>query len=231
MRLLDLFCGAGGAAMGYHRAGFDEIVGVDIVPQPHYPFTFVQADAMTYPLDGFDAIHASPPCQHFTKYRNRVKDITDRYSDFLPQTRERLANSGLPWVMENVVGAPMAAFVLCGSMFQGRGTVDIQRHRLFESSVFILTPGCDHSIWSEIKYTGGRSISRGGALVLCRKTIEIGKWGIPLAVQQEAMGIDWMTLRELSESIPPAYTEFIGEQLIHQIASVATREQENRDER
>src|SRR5512134_3964137 len=95
-RLLDLFCGAGGAAMGYHRAGFD-VVGVDIKPQPHYPFEFYQADALTYPLDGFDAYHASPPCQRYstiTKYHG--KEVTESHPDLLPTTRERLMLAGLP---------------------------------------------------------------------------------------------------------------------------------------
>ena len=111
MRLLDLFCGAGGAAMGYHRAGF-EVVGIDIAPQPNYPFEFVQADAMEFPLDGFDAIHASPPCQAYTAL------ATGKHPRLIEPMRERLASSGVPWVIENVVGAPLRQPVLlCGSMF------------------------------------------------------------------------------------------------------------------
>src|SRR3990172_6774790 len=107
MRLLDLFCGAGGAAVGYHRAGFDEIVGIDIVPQPRYPFTFIQGDALRPPvrLEGFDLLPASPPCQDFRRYRNHVADITERYRDHLPATRSLLV--GYPHVIENLTSAPM----------------------------------------------------------------------------------------------------------------------------
>src|SRR5512146_881208 len=116
-RLLDLFCGAGGAAMGYHRACF-EVVGVDINPQPHYPFEFHQADALTYPLDGFDVIHASPPCQDYTiaSLYHRMNGKT--YPDLIEPTRKHLMRSSSVWVMENVPGAPLInPIMLCGSMF------------------------------------------------------------------------------------------------------------------
>jgi len=207
-RILDLFSGAGGAAMGYHRAfPGAEIVGVDISPQPRYPFTFVRADAMTYDLDGFDLIHASPPCQHFTMYRNNVKDIAERYENLIEPTRARLVGSGVPYVIENVPGAPLIApTTLCGSMFG----LDVRRHRLFETSWFMLQPSCNHGVWTERKYKG--STNRG-----LRFTIEIGAWNEQIALQRAAMGIDWMQLRELSESVPPAYTEFIGLQLAQQL--------------
>ena len=113
-RLLDLFCGAGGAAMGYHRAGFD-VVGVDIKPQLRYPFEFHQGDAMTWPLDGFDVIHASPPCQDHTRQFVPREHGTGW---MLAAIRERLTASGLPWIIENVPGAPMRAdYKLCGCMF------------------------------------------------------------------------------------------------------------------
>src|SRR3989304_1640190 len=111
-RLLDLFCGAGGAAMGYHRAGF-EVVGVDINPQKHYPFEFHQADAMTYPLDGFDAIHASPPCQHYSVTKSAPNCDGSKHPDLLPSTRARLLKQKAPWVVENVVGAPFGWHVTC----------------------------------------------------------------------------------------------------------------------
>ena len=117
MRLLDLFCGAGGAAMGYHRAGFDEIVGIDIVPQPNYPFTFVQGDALVPPidLDAFDLIHASPPCQAYS-IANRLGHMdATRYPRFIEPTRALLA--GRVSVIENVEGAPLVEpYTLCGSM-------------------------------------------------------------------------------------------------------------------
>lgn len=213
MRLLDLFCGAGGAGMGYHRAGF-EVVGVDINPQPRYPFEFHQADALEYVAEHgheFDVIHASPPCQAFTKYKNARKDLPQRYPDMIDPTRRALIASGRHWILENVVGAPVNGMIMiCGSMFG----LDVRRHRLFESDVMIMTPPCDHSIWEPNRFPGGRSRERGNARVLCRGTVEIGRWNIPLATQERAMGIDWMELDELSESIPPAYTEFIGRQLL-----------------
>jgi DNA (cytosine-5)-methyltransferase 1 len=213
MRLLDLFCGAGGAAMGYHRAGFTEIVGVDLRPQPNYPFTFVQADAMTYPLDGFDAIHASPPCQEYSwssaKHRNKGK----QYPDLLQPTRERLR--GRTFVIENVVGAgrlmPMA-FTLCGSMFN----LGVQRHRLFEVSELIWVPPhpvCSLSDADVVSVTGHGPPGR-----WYRRCTGAGHGGhgphFSLAVWKESMGIDWMTRDELTQSIPPAYTEYIGRQLI-----------------
>ena len=211
-RLLDLFCGAGGAAVGYHRAGF-EIVGVDNKPQPNYPFEFHLADAMEYPLEGFDVIHASPPCQAFTKYQNMGtrRDLPSRYPNLIPPLRCRLEDSGLLWVIENVQGSPLRnPVILCGSMFG----LDVRRHRLFESNFPILTPQCNHSIWPPNRFPGGRSRERGHARVLVRNTVEVGRWNIPLQTQQEAMGIDWMELKELSEAIPPAYTEYLGCQII-----------------
>jgi DNA (cytosine-5)-methyltransferase 1 len=201
-RLLDLFCGAGGAAMGYQQAGFD-VVGVDIVDQPRYPFVFHQADALTYPLDGFDAVHASPPCQAFTAYRRKGHGVGDGYPDLIAPMRSRLQTSGLPYVIENVPGAPLENPVqLCGSSFG----LDVRRHRLFESSLALLALLCDHG-WQKPRFPCATN------RLNLRRTVEVGVWRIPLQVQQRAMGIDWMTLEELSEAIPPAYTEHIGRQL------------------
>ncbi len=213
-KLLDLYCCAGGASMGYHQAGFD-VVGVDKDPQPEYPFEFVQGDALEYCLseaERFDVIAASPPCQHFTKYKNCRKDIEKRYADLIIPTRTALVNSGKIYVMENVPGAPLLEpVVLCGSMFG----LDVRRHRLFESNFPLSRPSCDHTVWVPNRFPGGRSGERGGPRVKCRATVEIGRWNIPISTQQKAMGIDWITdLRKLSESIPPAYTKFIGEQII-----------------
>lgn len=217
MRLLDLFCGAGGAATGYYRAGFTEIVGVDVKPQPHYPFTFVQDDALEYLAahgHEFDVIHASPPCQAFTKYKNlgNRRDLPSRYPDLVAKVRKGLEQTLRTWVIENVEGSPLQShLVLCGSMFG----LDVRRHRVFESNVMLFKPSsCDHSIWPPNRFPGGRSRERGGPRVLVRGTVEVGKWNIPLAIQSAAMGIDWMKLTELSEAIPPAYTEFIGKQLL-----------------
>ncbi len=211
-KLLDLYCCAGGAAMGYYIAGFD-VTGVDKEDQPEYPFTFFKDDAIAFLKKyghEFDLIHASPPCQHFTKYNNCRKDLKSRYEDLISETREALIEIGKPFVIENVVGAPMVNPVtLCGSMFG----LDVRRHRLFESNFKISQPICDHKVWEPNRYPGGRSRERGHARALCRGTVEVGRWNIPLKTQQDAMGIDWIfNLRSLSESIPPAYTKYIGEQ-------------------
>jgi len=214
-RLLDLFCGAGGAAMGYHRAGFD-VVGVDINPQPNYPFEFHQADAMTYPLDGFDAVCASPPCQRYSGMSACRPGLSDDYPDLVEATRARLQASGLPWIIENVPGSPVLkhsglfdlhGIELCGHMFG----LELYRHRHFESSVHLwqpdhprhLVPGAKAGHWRP-----GEIISVSGN---CS----------PIALARSAMGIDWMNRSELSEAIPPAYTEYIGAQLLEHMAVAA----------
>lgn len=136
-------------------------------------------------------------------------------------TRKMLIDSGKPYVIENVVGAPLESpFTLCGSMFG----LDIRRHRLFESNIMIMQPKCNHTIWEPNRYPGGRSRERGHARVLCRGTIEIGRWNIPIKTQQDGMGIDWISdLRKLSEAIPPAFTKFIGSQLLSHLQGVHSR--------
>lgn len=217
-RLLDLFCGAGGAARGYQLAGF-HVTGVDIAPQPRYAGdVFIQADAMTFPLGGFDVIHASPPCQAYS-VANNIHQRTD-HPDLVPGTRDRLLSAGVPWVMENVPGAPMQNwFVLCGLALG----VNVKRHRLFESSHYILTPLCPpghpgdwllvfgHTVLERGHVSG---IAKGGGPVIRRKHTTTARG-------REAMGIDWMTRDELSEAIPPAYTEHIGRQLITALEAVA----------
>ena len=206
MRLLDLFCGAGGAAMGYSRAGFDEIVGVDNRPQKNYPFEFVQDDALSY-LEGlifdrttmyFDLIHASPPCQGYSALLSMQHG--KKYEELIPPVRDLLQQSGVSFVIENVVGAPLInPVLLCGSSF-GLG---VQRHRLFETSPNIyLRPPCVHYGTKPLDVTG-----TGGPGGRHRK---------PSSMEQakEAMGIDWMTRAELSQAIPPAYTEYIGQVLL-----------------
>lgn len=214
-KLLDLFCGAGGCSVGYHQAGFG-VVGVDISLQPEYPYPFVLGNALELIETigkKFDVIHASPPCQHFTKYNNCRKNIKSRYEDLIEPIRKALISSGKFYIIENVVGAPLNnPATLCGSMFG----LDVRRHRLFETNFLLITPNCNHSMWPPNRYPGGRSRERGHARVLCRNTIEVGRWNIPIAVQQKGMGIHWISnLRMLSESIPPAYTEYIGNQLIN----------------
>jgi DNA (cytosine-5)-methyltransferase 1 len=209
-RLLDLFCGAGGAGTGYHRAGF-EVVGVDITPQPHYPFEFHQTDALTFPLDGYDAIHASPPCQAFTAYRRRGGNVGRNAPDLIDAVRQRLKASGVPYVIENVGGAPLRHPVrLCGSSFG----LDVRRHRYFESNVAMLVPPCDHG-WQTPRFRQATNRTN------LRRTVEVGVWRIPLELQRQAMGVDWMTLEELTEAVPPAYTEHIGSQLLAALEAAA----------
>jgi DNA (cytosine-5)-methyltransferase 1 len=206
-RLLDLFSGAGGAAEGYHRAGFD-VVGVDHSFQPNYPFEHHQADALTFPLEGFDAVHASPPCQAFTAYRRRGAGVGDGYPDLIAPVRARLAGAGVPWVIENVPGAPLVNPVqVCGS---GLG-LDVRRHRLFESNVPLWGVPCAHG-------TQAPRFAPASNRTALRRTVEVGVWRIPLEVQRAAMGIGWMTLGELTEAIPPAYTEHVGGQLLAELA-------------
>jgi DNA (cytosine-5)-methyltransferase 1 len=208
VRLLDLFCGAGGAAVGYHRAGFDEIVGVDIKPQPRYPFRFVLADALDFCNSfgiGFDAIHASPPCQGYVQ--SGMMSKTRNYPKLVPDVRTALIATGRLWVIENVPGAPVKpTFTLCGSMF-GLG---VKRHRHFEApGVFGLHPApCDHS--KPITGVYGHCHGKGGAW----KNVNQPMLPSSKEVWAREMGIDWMTASELTQSIPPAYTEFIGKQLL-----------------
>jgi DNA (cytosine-5)-methyltransferase 1 len=166
--LLDLFCGAGGAAMGYHLTGF-RVVGVDISWQPRYPFEFRQADAMTYPLEGFDAIHASPPCQAYSAMRTSWNARGD-HPQLIQPVRERLREAGVPWVMENVPGAPLEPlFLMCGSAF-GLGVpgYQLRRHRWFEVSGFwAMSQPCQHS-GPVIGIYGdhGRDRRRGGGMAV-----------------------------------------------------------------
>lgn len=188
--------------MGYHRAGFT-VVGVDINPQPRYPFEFIQADALDFDLDGFDAIHASPPCQAFTAYKRRPNHVGE-YPDLIRRVRQGLVVADVPWVIENIPRAPLLnPITLCGSSFG----LDVRRHRLFESNITMLAPPCDHA-WQTPRFPQATNRKN------LRRTVEVGVYRIPLAVQQKAMGIDWMKLDELSEAIPPAYTEWVGQHLL-----------------
>jgi DNA (cytosine-5)-methyltransferase 1 len=201
-RLLDLFCCAGGAGMGYHRAGF-EVVGIDIDPQPHYPFELHQGDALKYLLEHhheFDAFHASPPCQAWT-LAQRIQG--NEHPDFVTATRSAFELIGKPWVIENVEGAPLRSpITVCGASFPG---LRVYRHRLFESNVPLTAP--PHRAHTAPIRKMGRRPEPGEFMHV------VGNFS-GAALAREAMGIDWMTRDELREAIPPAYTEHIGRQLI-----------------
>lgn len=209
--VLDLFCGAGGASAGYDRSGMVEIVGVDINPQPHYPYQFVEADALAV-LRGeydnlkpewFDFIHTSPPCQRYSKMTRRW-GREGSHPDLVEPTRSLLKQLGKPYVIENVPGAPLINPVtLCGSSF-GLGIKgtdwQLRRHRLFEASFDIPKTYCHHTGHAVGVYGNSGGSSKRDGLTFPKTD----GW-------REAMEIDWMTGKELGESIPPVYTEYIFE--------------------
>jgi DNA (cytosine-5)-methyltransferase 1 len=229
-RLLDLFCGAGGCSVGYHRAGFD-VVGVDLKDQPRYPFDFIHDDALAvldcfvhgesvkgWRLSDFDAIHASPPCQAHSSIGKQVRGrfAHIEHLDLVEPTRALLKRSGLPYVMENVPGAPLRdAITLCGSSFG----LDVRRHRLFESNVPMMALPCAHH-WQTPRF---RSLDKRrhapkstvpihGSSQLASVVGVHGhlNYAGEQELRQKAMGIDWMSPYELTQAIPPAYTEHIG---------------------
>jgi DNA (cytosine-5)-methyltransferase 1 len=216
--LLDLFCGAGGAAMGYQRAGFD-VVGVDIKPQPHYPFRFVQGDALMPPvrLEAFDAIHASPPCQGYSNLRRKIE-----HPRLIAPVRERLLAAGVPYIIENIEDARRelrSPVRMCGSTFD----LNVRRHRWFECSFPAMVPPCQHDGREIRAYYGKKgwlvwtpaaaNVQRRGRKPILRGQVEQAP---------EDMDIDWMrTWDELREAVPPAYTEFIGEQLLAHLRRAA----------
>ena len=226
MKILDLFCKAGGAGMGYKLAGFNEIVGVDIEPQPNYPFEFVCMDALeflkTQDLTTFDAIHASPPYQAHSKCKTlsiaRNKGQYGEHEDFIGRTRELLEQIGKPYIIENVEGAPLINPIsLYGSQFENLYT---QRRRLFESNIKLTPP--EKKMQRHKTPTAGNGIGEDGFISICGSGGVRGMnakqivlyWGFALG------GIDWMTRAELAEAIPPKYTEFLGKQLIEHIKGV-----------
>jgi DNA (cytosine-5)-methyltransferase 1 len=200
MRVLDLYCGQGGAGAGYARAGF-EVVGVDIAPQPRYPFLFLQTDALDVLRvegAGFDLVHASPPCQaHSDTWRIRA----NMHPDLIGLTRDALRATGLPYIIENVVGAPLIEPVtLCGAMFGLR----TYRHRLFESNLPLTVPEHPEHVAPQAKM--GRPVCEGEFQHI------VGNFsGVALA--RETMGMPWANRDGLREAIPVAYTEFLGRQI------------------
>ena len=213
-RILDLFCGAGGAARGYADAGF-EVVGVDNRPQPNYPFEFHLFDALEFDSGCFHAIHASPPCQG---YSPQTADQS-RHSRLIERTRHRLEGFGVPYVVEIVEGARRHLrnpIRLCGSSFG----LDLRRHRYFEANWPLVGKPCEHS-WQTPRF---QSLDR-SMVVAGRLASVVGVHGHinypgEFEYRKRAMGIDWMKNDELVESIPPAYTRFIGEQLIQYLRNL-----------
>lgn len=211
MKLLDLFCKQGGASTGYARAGF-EVTGVDISKQKRYPFTFILADALEVLNDKefisqFDVIAASPPCQthSITQHLRNAQGKTTKKIDLLPQTRQALIETGKPYIIENVPGAPMVnAVVCCGSSFG----LKVRRHRQFESNLKLTGSICDHK-------AQGRPVGIYGSM---RDNIPNGgRTAHSIEEAREAMGIDYMLWGDLVEAIPPAYTEYLGKQIIEQL--------------
>jgi DNA (cytosine-5)-methyltransferase 1 len=216
-RLIDLYCSAGGCTKGYQRAGF-HVIGVDIEPQPRYcGDEFIQMNALEF-LERYlngeypeaDAFGASPPCQRYTElakiWRAQGPEYDKKHLDLIPQTRKLLQATGKPYVIENVPGAPLECPIeLCGNMFGLR----VYRHRLFESNVFMLMP--PHVAHKDNTPRAGYGVSSKGYISVA------GHMGNIDYVKQ-AMGIDWMIGDELSQAIPPAYTQWIGERLLETMA-------------
>jgi DNA (cytosine-5)-methyltransferase 1 len=213
-RLLDLFCCAGGAGVGYAQAGF-EVIGVDLAPQPNYPFEFIHADALRLKRDflaSFVAIHASPPCQSYSDLakRNRNGHMWPR---LIEPVRRMLRRLGIPYIIENVEGAPLRhPVVLCGTMFPGLRVI---RHRLFESNIQLDVP--DHGP-HPLVFTHDKRQSHYGKLNQDVSFVQVtGGGNCTIANARAAMGIDWMTKNELNEAIPPAYTEYLGNQVMNHL--------------
>lgn len=209
MTLLDLFCGAGGAAMGYHRAGFDRIVGVDNVYQKRYPFEFVQADALEFlAAHGreFDVIHASPPCQGYSRCRFLPQNADKRYPKLIEPIRRLLRSIDATYIIENVEYAPLENFIMLSGLHFG---MHIIRRRKFEIWPHYMLEPVPHKKPNRKCVADISEFDRGQYGFI---SVYGDRFSVPVA--QKAMGIDWMTRKELAQAIPPAYTEYIGTQLL-----------------
>ena len=215
LKLLDLFCCAGGAARGYRNAGFD-VVGVDIDPQPRYPYEFIQADVMALDasfIGSFDAVHASPPCQAYSDLAKRNGN-GHMWPKLIEPVRDMLVASGKPYVIENVEGAPLRDYiVLCGTMFDDLRVI---RHRLFETNFAIYPP--EHKP-HPLVHTFDKRKAHYGKTDERKDYVQVtGGGNCTLAAAHDAMGIDWrMMKREINEAIPPAYAEFVGRAMISSV--------------
>ena len=209
MIVLDLFCGAGGASQGIYDAGIEEIIGVDSVHQHNYPFEFVCEDAIEFMdagLEEFDFIWASPPCQAYSWSSALRRNEGKEYADLVEITRHYLRASGKPYIIENVVGAPLVNPVrLCGTMFPGK--LKVFRHRLFESNINLkVEMECAHNGHEAKK----RRTDAGDFFTVA------GHWVGTTQEWSNAMGIDWMTKSELAQAIPPVYSEYLVKQVINE---------------
>ncbi len=212
--LLDLFCGAGGASVGYDRAGF-RVIGVDIKAQPNYPFEFIKADAVEFLREGIalgaSAIHASPPCQGYSDLQKQNKRL---YPKLVEPVRELLRQHQRPYVIENVEGAPLIEpTLLCGVMFGG---LRVLRHRLFETNFPMPNPPFH---WPHpLVFTHDKRKGHYGKLDQNTSFVQVtGGGNCTVANKADAMGIDWMTGKELNEAIPPAYTQWVGRRLMAEV--------------
>lgn len=210
-KLLDLYCKAGGCSMGYFRAGF-EVTGVDIEKQPKYPFRFIQSDAIEYLMKHghlYDVIHASPVCKRYSSI-TQTAGTAEQHPDQIAELREVLLKTGKFYVIENVPGSPLVnPLMLCGTMFG----LNVIRHRLFETEPVIWFPptACQH--WKKVVKHGRKPDRKKHYAAVTGHFSDVAFAG-------EAMGIDWMGQNELSQAIPPAYTQFIGKIIIQQITSL-----------
>jgi len=220
-RILDMFCGAGGAGKGYADAGF-EVVGIDIVEQPNFPYEFILADVtslnlhgtdtLKHYLAGYDAIHASPPCQNYCWSTAKHRRAGKKYPDLISKTREILQESGLPYVIENVPNAPLVnPTYLEGTMFG----LNVIRRRLFETNWWLPQPmhiKRKRPIYQPSKIDAGKQLKKSAYCSVAGNGAD--GWSCRLADWSVAMGIDWMTRKEITQAIPPAYTRYIGAYLI-----------------
>jgi len=209
MKLLDLYCGVGGASAGYYKAGFD-VTGIDLKHGRRYPYKYIKGDVLSYLQDldflrSFDIIHASPPCQTYsiTQHLRNAQGKSTSKLDLIPQTRTALIASGKQYVIENVPGSPLINPIqLCGSSFGLR----VRRHRLFESNMKLTGSVCDHK-------AQGRPVGVYGSLN--DQIPKGGKTATTIDEGRDAMGMPWAIWTELVEAIPPAYSEYIGKQIIN----------------
>ena len=228
MKLLDLFCCAGGAGRGYHDAGF-EVTGVDIKDQPRYPYEFIQGDALDYARNHgheYDAIHASPPCQAYSATKSFHEN---QHPDLVAETREVLNGIGKPWVMENVVGAPLEDPMKLDGRHFGITAPDVDgvmlklvRPRLFESNFELRAP--DSWYPNSDLHTASVYGAGGGWTPRRRDDPERRGGYIPHTdVVKRLLGIDWMTKHELSQSVPPVFAQWVGEQLAQEVQRWSSR--------